>query len=194
MAGAGLDEGLQEFFYLGAMEDFTYWEKKNEYHTPTLTIPYFDEQMNPVFINHRLVNPINPKSKYRPDISGIDVPDYLAVPAMGYDGEFIVVVEGAKKAMVAWSKCPTDVQVIGVSTQGAYRPLADKLCGKNVIVIPDPDKVTERNQKVLLQSHDLVKSVNGKILKLPQKIDDYIVQSGMDENGFTTILKQARKL
>jgi len=190
---AGLDEGLQEFFYLGAKEDFTYWEKKIEYHSPTLTIPYFDEFMNPIFINHRLINPVNPKSKYRPDMSGIDVPDFLAVPTMGYDGDFIIVVEGAKKSMVTWSKSPTDVQVIGVSTQGAYRGLEEKLKGKKVIVIPDPDKVTDKNGKVLQQSRDLAKVLNGKILHIPEKIDDYIVSNEMTPDKFYSLLKQARK-
>lgn len=189
---AGLDEGLQEFFYLGANEDFRYWEKKIEYHSPTLTIPYFDEYMNPIFINHRLVNPINPKSKYRPDVSGIDVPDFLAIPTMGYDGGLIIVVEGAKKAMVTWSKVDTDVQVIGVSTQGAYRQLTEKLTGKKVIVIPDPDKPTDKNEKVLCQSRDLARATHGKILRIPEKVDDYFVRTGMTPNAFNRLLKQAR--
>lgn len=191
---AGLDEGLQEYFYLGASEDFRYWEKKIEYHSPTLTIPYFDKNRKPIFINHRLVNPINPKSKYRPDVSGIDVPDYLATPEMGYDAEFIIVVEGAKKAMVTWSKAPNDAQIIGVSTQGAFKPLEEKLQGKKVIVIPDPDKKTEKNEKVLTQSRDLARATKGKILRLPEKVDDLITRVGMSNNGFYEVLKQARRV
>lgn len=193
---AGLDEGLQDFFYLGANDDFKYWEKKIEYHSPTLTIPYFDEWMNPIFINHRLVKPINPKSKYRPDMSGIDVPDYLSIPTMGYDGDLIIVVEGAKKAMVTWSKAPTETQVIGVSTQGAYKQLEEKLknVGKKVIVIPDSDKVTDKNEKVLTQSRDLARAVGGKILRIPEKIDDYIVRVGMSPNSFYKLSKQARRV
>ena len=192
---AGIDEGMQEFYYLGANEDFRYWEKKIEYHSPTLTIPYFDEWMNPIFINHRLVNPINPKSKYRPDMSGIDVPDYLAIPKLGYDGEYVIIVEGAKKAMVTWNKAPSESQVIGVSTQGAYRQLEEKLkgsIGKRVIVIPDPDKVTEKNEKVLTQSRDLARALGGKILRVPEKIDDYIVRAGISPNSFYKLLKQSR--
>lgn len=192
---AGLDEGLQDFFYLGANEDFRYWEKKIEYHSPTLTIPYFDEHMNPIFINHRLVNPINPKSKYRPDVSGIDVPDFLSIPTMGYDGDLVIVVEGAKKAMVTWSKAPTETQVIGVSTQGAYKQLEEKLkgkVGKKVIVIPDPDKPTEKNEKVLTQSRDLARAVGGKILRIPEKVDDFIVRAGISSDSFYKLLKQAR--
>jgi len=189
---AGLDEGLQDFFYLGAREDFTYYEHEKEYHSPTLTIPYFNEQYNPIFINHRLVNPHDPKRKYRPEMSGLDVPEFLAVPPMGYDGELVIVVEGAKKSMVTWSKAPTGTQVIGVSTQGTYYRLEEKLKGKKVIVIPDPDKVTEKNKKVLAQSGNLARAVNGRVLRLPYKIDDYIVEMKMSENQLYSLLKQAR--
>ena len=130
-------------------------------------------------------------------MSGIDVPDYLAIPTMGYDGEFVIVVEGAKKAMVTWSKAPTETQVIGVSTQGTYRQLEEKLkgkVGKRVIVIPDPDKVTEKNEKVLTQSRDLARAVGGKILRVPEKIDDYIIRAGMSPNSFYKLLQQARRV
>lgn len=63
----GLDEGMQDFFTLGACDDFTYWVNDSEYHSPTLSIPYFGENMETLFIQHRLVNPKNQNDKYRPE-------------------------------------------------------------------------------------------------------------------------------
>lgn len=191
----GLDEGMQDWFCLGACEDFTYKIKENLYHSPTLSIPFRGEQNELLYLQHRLVNPVNPKDKYRPDLSSreIDVVPFLSVPTMGYNGGLVIVVEGAIKAMVTWSRIEeADVQVIGVPVQGGYKKLTELLTGKKVIVIPDPNGNT-KNEKTLQQPVDLAKAVNGKILRLPDKVDDYLLSTGMNANGFYSVLKQARK-
>jgi hypothetical protein len=189
----GLDEGMQEWFLLGACEDFTYKVKDEVFHSPTLSIPFRGEQGELLALQHRLINPHNPKDKYRPDITGIETPPFLSVPTMGYNGSLIVVVEGAIKSMVTWSRISEpDVQVIGVPVQGGYKRLTESLTGKNVIVIPDPNGNTT-NEKTLQQPVDLARATNGKLLRLPQKVDDYLLATGMSANGFYTVLKQARK-
>lgn len=192
----GLDEGMQDWFYLGACDDFSYKTKDVLYHSPTLSIPYLGEQNELLYLQHRLVNPINPKDKYRPDMDSreIDIPPFLAVPTMGYDGELILVVEGAIKAMVTWSRITeTEVQVIGVPVQGGYRSLTEKIKGKKVIIIPDPDGNT-KNEKTLAQPVDLARAVGGSILRLPAKVDDYLLETETTPDNFYKALRQARKV
>lgn len=189
----GLDEGMQDFFYLGACDDFEYKVKNNYYHTPTLSIPFMGEQGELLALQHRLVNPINPKDKYRPDVSGITVPPFLSIPTMGFNGGLIIVVEGAIKAMVTWaSLTETDFQVIGTPTQSGYSQLTEQLRGKSPIVIPDP-KGNTKDEKVLRKPFELAKETGGTVLELPEKIDDYILETGMKPNELFRLLKQARK-
>lgn len=179
----GLDEGLQSFFTLGACSDFTV----GDYHTPTLTIPIFDEYNELLNIKHRLLNPKNPKDKYRPETHGLGAfPPLLAVPAMGYDGDLIVVVEGEIKAMVTWTRLPAfDFQVIGVAGKNAFKPLVDKLFGKKVVVIPDPGGEKE--------AIELAQKVSGRVLHLPEKVDDYLLSTKATTDNFYQAIRQARR-
>ncbi len=191
---AGLDEGLQDFFYLGACQDFTYWYDGVEYHTPTLTIPYFNERRELVYIQHRLQNSKG-GGKYRPDKSGIPLPPFLAFPEMGYDGGLIIIVEGAKKAMVTWARVnDTDAQAIGVPSLTQYPHVADALRerGERVIVIPDPrDKESRRDSR---KPYELAQELGAKVLRLPVKVDDFLIETKLTSNEFINLLRQARKI
>lgn len=194
---AGLDEGVQDFFYLGSCDDFTYWSGDVEYHTPTLTIPYFDEQRQLVYIQHRLENPIAKAGKYRPDknSTNIDLPPFLAVPEMGWDGGIVLVVEGAKKAMVSWTFADvSDFQVVGVPSLVQFPKVADNLreCGERVIVVPDPKG--NANERDARKPYELARAVGGKVLQLPDKIDDFLLETQLRGDGFIKLLKQARKI
>lgn len=192
---AGIDEGMQDFWTLGGTEDFTYKVRGNEtlYHSPTITIPIFNESKELLTIQHRLLNPENPKDKYRPDISGLHTHPFLAVPEMGYDGGLIWVMEGAKKAMVTWTQADTDWQCIGVMSQVEYSRLTEKLkpVGSRVIVVPDP--ITESNPSALHLARELARAVGGRVLKVPDKIDDLIVGSKLNQDALYAMSKQARK-
>jgi len=179
----GLDEGLQSFFTLGACDDFD----ASGHHTPTLTIPIFSEENELLNIKHRLINPKTPKDKYRPETHGLGAfPPLLAIPPMGYDGDLIVVVEGEIKAMVTWAKLPAfNFQVIGVGGKNAFKPLADKLQGKKVVVIPDPGGEKE--------AIELARMVGGRIFHAPDKIDDYLIGTQMTSDNFYQALRQARR-
>ena len=180
----GLDDGMQDFWTLGACEDFTINEG---YHTPTLTIPIFGEEMDLLNIKHRLVNPQKPNDKYRPEKSGLGpFPPFLAIPAMGYDGGLIIVTEGEIKAMVTWATVSeSDVQVIGVPGRSSFKAIADKVRGKNVVVIPDPG--AERD------AFDFAKSIQARYLPMPAKVDDYILETGIKSDGFYALIKQSRR-
>jgi hypothetical protein len=180
----GIDEGMQDFWKLGACEDFVI---NGDYHTPTLSIPIFDTDMNLLNIKHRLIKPPKPNDKYRPERSGLGAfPPFLALPSMGYDGDLIIVMEGEIKAMVTWTRVSgIDVQCIGVPGRSQFRSMADKIGGKNVLVIPDPGAEKD--------AFDFARQVKGKYLPMPEKIDDYILANDMNSNDLFALLKQARK-
>ena len=190
---AGIDEGMQDFWTLGGTDDFTYKIGEELYHSPTLTIPIFSEDNELLTIQHRLLNPKNPKDKYRPDVTGLHSHPFLAVPPMGFDGDLIWVMEGAKKAMVTWTRADPSWQTIGVMSQVEYRHLVEKLApvGKRVIVVPDPN--SEKNPNAFRFGYELAKSVGGKILRPPEKIDDMIIGAGLTQNHLYAMSKQARR-
>jgi len=55
-----------------------------------------------------------------------------------------------------------------------------------VIVIPDPGAEKD--------AYDFAKSVNGKFLRLPDKVDDYILAMGLGKNEIYRLVKQARRV
>jgi len=181
----GLDDGMQDFFTLGACNDFVV---NGDHHTPTLTIPIFSEQRELLNIKHRLINPPKPKDKYRPETHGLGAfPPLLTIPEMGYDGDMIIVVEGEIKAMVTWSRLSVmDIQVIGVAGKDSLPKLSEQLFKKNVIVIPDPGAEKE--------ARDLAKSIGGRMLELPDKIDDFILATDLRGDKFYSMLRQARRV
>lgn len=184
----GIDESFQGLWYLGTCDDKTISYKGSFYHTPTLTIPILASDFSLLHIQHRLMNPPNPKDRYRPDREGLGaLPPFLAYPELGYDAEVIWVIEGAIKSMVAATITPdSGWQFVGVTNQHDFEKLADKLSGKNVIVVPDPG-----GEKVAFQ---LAKAVHAKWLNLPQKIDDYIIANGLNQNHVSAWYKQAMKI
>jgi len=178
----GLDLGLQSFFTLGSCDAFDI----GGYTTPTLTIPIFGIDGELLNIKHRLLQPLKANDKYRPETSGLGAfPPLLAVPAMGYDGEKIVVVEGEIKAMVTWAHINADYQVIGVAGKSHFSHITDKLKGKKVIVIPDPNGEKE--------ALELARAVSATWLELPAKVDDYLLETNMSNDAFYHLLRQARR-
>jgi hypothetical protein len=112
---------------------------------------------------------------------------------MGFDGDKILVMEGAKKAMVTWTRSDTDWQCIGVDSQEMYKSMIEVLqpVGQHVIVIPDPN--TAGNPNAIRKAWHLAKQIGGAMVQTPAKIDDLILQTDMQQNELYDLLKQARK-
>lgn len=181
----GLDECWQGFFYLGGCEDFVV---NGNWHTPTLTIPIRDEKFEVLNIKHRLLNPPTPNDRYRPECSGLGkFPYFLSFPEMGYNGDVVWVIEGEVKSMVTATINPEEKwQYIGVPGMSQYGGLVEKLFGKNVVVVSDPNAEKE--------SSEFCKKVNGRFIELPSKIDDMIVEFGYDGDWLRGLEKQARRV
>lgn len=190
---AGIDEGMQSFWTLGGCSDFKYTHDENEYHTPTLTIPIFNEANELMTIQHRLLNPVDPRDKYRPERAGLRSHPFLAVPPMGFDGGIIWVMEGAKKAMVTWTRADTDWQCIGLSSQEIYKGMVETLrpVGKRVIVVPDPN--SERNPNAFKKAHYLAHEIGAKIVRIKDKMDDLILSADLKQDDLFALWKYARR-
>lgn len=181
----GLNECWQGFWNLGGCPDFVV---NVNWHTPTLTIPIVDEKYEVLNIKHRLLNPPNPNDRYRPECSGLGkFPYFLSYPDLGYGGEVVWVIEGEVKSMVSASITPDATwQYIGVPGMSQYGGLVDKLFGKNVVVVSDPNAEKEAGE--------FCKKVNGRFVELPEKIDDLIVAHGYDGDWLRGIERQARRV
>lgn len=180
----GIDDGMQDFWYLGGCDDFFV---DGEYHSPTLTIPIFNEQNELMTLRHRILSPKDQKDKYRPDRTGLRSHPFLALHTMGFDGGIIWVMEGEKKAMVTWTRADSDWQCIGVPGQEMYKHLVDVLrpVAERVIVVPDP--------AAELKAYHLAKEIGAKFLQLPEKIDDFILSTDTKQNDLYRMSKQARR-
>lgn len=181
----GVDESYQGLWYLGACVDFVI---NDGWHTPSLTIPIMNTTFDVLNIKHRLLKPQNPKDKYRPERSGLGAfPPFLAYPENGYDGAITWVIEGEIKAMVTATITPdSEWQFIGVPGRSQYKGLAERLTGKNVIVVPDPGAEKD--------AADFCKAIKGRWLTLPDKIDDLINEQQLDASWLQRIEKQARRI
>lgn len=184
----GIDESYQGFWSLGACDDRAIKYKGVEYHTPTLTIPIMAQDYSVLNIKHRLINPPKPNDKYRPEREGLGTfPPFLAYPDLGYDGSVIWVIEGEIKSMVTATITPDrDWQFIGVPGKSEFGKLTSQLAGKNVIVVPDPGGEAEAAQ--------FCKAVNGRFIRLPDKIDDIIIENGYGAEWLRSIEKQTRRM
>lgn len=184
----GINECYQGLWFLGACDDKTIMSKGIEYHTPTLTIPIFDQKYQVLNIKHRLVNPPDPKDKYRPENSGLGTfPPFLAFPEYGYDGKTIFVIEGEIKSMVvATITYDGDNQFIGIPGRSYYKKIQEQLKGKNVITIPDPGAEKE--------AYDFCKVTGGRFLQTAEKVDDMILANRYDGSWLKAITSQARRV
>jgi len=80
----------------------------------------------------------------------------------------------------------SDIQVIGVPGRSQFKAIAEKIGGKNVVVIPDPGAEKE--------AYDFAKLVKGRYLPMNEKIDDYILQTKISANDLYAMFKQSRKV
>jgi len=172
--GRGLSDSWQDYFKFGYASNFGYSYDGEFYHSPTLTIPTFDiGQPEPSNVKHRLLDPIEPKSKYRYEKA--DIP---ATPLYG-DANLplelarrILIVEGEINGAVTMQTLDASLlQVIGMPSKNQrnriWPELAGKLKGMDVWIAPDPDA----HQDGL----EFAKMIGrARMMHLPGKIDDMV--------------------
>jgi len=185
----GIDESYQGLWTLGGCDDKCINYKGEFYHTPSLTIPLVNSKYELLHIMHRLINPPNPKDRYRGEKEGLgSFPNFYAFPDMQLNADLIWIIEGAIKSMVTATISPdAGWQFIGVTNQHGFDKLEVNLFkNKKVIVVPDPGYE--------LKAWKFAKKAGARILMTPDKIDDLINANGYDSNWLASMSKQARKV
>lgn len=181
----GVPEYWQEYWQLGYNPLFGIYTKQGQWHTPTLTIPIYGDRHEVMSIRHRLLNPPSPTDKYRPERSGLKALPFICDLEKGYDFERVLVVEGEIKAMVAYQCLDSDQwQVMGIQGKNSFGNAMDKLAGKDVWILYDPDADE--------QAREDAKKIHARAIFLKEKIDDAILGGYVDTPGLRRLIRYAR--
>lgn len=183
----GIPDDWQNYWSLGYDPDFAYKHDDQLYHSPSLTIPIFNGGDQPVNIRHRLLQPIDPQDKYRPDRPGLKALPFVADPVRVDLTDKALVVEGEIKAMVSYLWLNDDAfQVYGIPGKSSFGDLAARLKDRQVWILFDPD-ASDKARDAALQ-------VDGRIIELTMKIDDALNGGMLNRAGLRTLMDMARKV
>lgn len=182
---SGVPEAWQSFWQVGYKPLHRFIHRGEVYERAAYTIPKFDLGFVPVNMDYRLIDPPMGMGKYRP-IYGLMSRSFIARPDLDNlttDGR-LVVVEGAKKAMVL--ACRLGVQVVGIPGSRTWldlMPLIQAHRPHQVIVVLDPD--------AWKTSWALTRSIGPSAIQLsiPAKPDDAFLRGWLDEDSFWKFVK-----
>lgn len=176
----GVADVWQDLWGLGYKDNFSYRTKIGKATSPTITIPLMSIDGEVLNVRHRILEPID-GDKYRPELSGLRAQPFICNTDLDKGAQDLIIVEGEIKSMVVYQTYDKPgTQVIGVPSKSMMIKAVHQAQGRNVIVIPDPDD-------------DTIYS-GCKVLKVPQKIDDMILEYGLDKTWLRNAAKQARIL
>ena len=183
----GISDDWQAYWSLGYNPDFVYKHDDELFHSPSLTIPIYNGGDEPANIRHRILAPVDPQDKYRPEFGGLRAFPFIADP-FGVDSlPHALVVEGEIKAMVAyiWLNDAT-FQVYGIPGKQSFGELSERLKGREVWILFDPDADK--------QAQAAARLVDGRVIDLPVKVDDALNAGQLSMAGFRRLLGMARKV
>ena len=181
----GIPDEWQNIWQLGYCPEFTYYTDDGKHSSASLTIPIFTNDYQPVNIRHRILNPFKPNDKYRPDMPGLKSLPFVADNDRK-DHECVLVVEGEIKAMVTYIYLDSvKWQVYGIAGKEQYRELAEKLKGRKVWLLFDPDALDQAKAAAGIIG-------DGRIINVPMKIDDALNGGYLNTGKLRHLLKNAR--
>lgn len=150
------------------------------------TIPVRDpETWEIVNMQYRLENPPAGVGKYR-QATGIAARSFYA---RQHTGEDVLIVEGAKKAIVLDQLLGRSVQVVGLPGISPSPALIDELAGyKRKWFLPDPDVTDKPIRRFSERLTDL------RVVRLPVKPDDAVTQFGMGKDELRNYVLAGRSI
>lgn len=182
----GVPDEYQGYWHLGYCPDFAYRHDEQLYHSPSLTIPIYNGEEMPANIRHRILKPVDPNDKYRPDRPGLRALPFMA-DYLESEHNKILVVEGEIKAMVTYICLNSpEWQVYGIPGKQSFRDLLGRTKDRPVWILFDPDARE--------QAEEAAKLVGGRMVQISVKIDDAINAGALDKNGLARILNTGRKI
>lgn len=185
----GIPEYWQDYWKLGYEPSRTIYAGGLDYTTPTMTIPVFEAQTwECVNVRHRLLKPPKPNDKYRPERSGLPAALFIAEPDRAIAGRTLLV-EGEKKAMVSFITADDpELQVIGIPGKTPNRDLLGRLADCDpVYICLDPDA----DPKAIALTLGVERC---RIMELPDKIDDLMIDGSLDKWKLRQLMKTARRI
>lgn len=184
-ARRGIPQVYQDYWQFGYSPSYRAMTKNGLLSTPTLTIPIYDKGWEILNIRHRLLNPLNPQDKYRPERSGLPAHPFMCDPDVGYDCERILILEGEIKAAVTYiTMDDPKLQMIGIPGKKITNDLHEKLTGQSIWICLDPDAQEEADK--------LGKQLHARIITFPFKIDDGILKHGLSRQAIQKAMRYGR--
>ena len=183
----GIPEVWQDLWQLGYCNNFAYKSDGELYHSPSLSIPIFDgHSQDPINIRHRILNPVNPNDKYRPDRPGLKAAPFVCDPEH-LDLDNVLLIEGEIKSMVTYVHLDSPKwQVIGIPGKKSYREVCEAFKGRKVWILFDPDAIE--------QAQDAAGILGGaRIIDISMKVDDALNSGYLDTVKLRNLIKMAKK-
>lgn len=186
----GIPEGLQKYLSIGYLADKKYIIRKDDSgapvygHSPAYAIPWFGNNFALKTLQYRLINPANPKDRYRfeYELPGGGTCYYLTDPAEAISDK-VIICEGAKKAIVTWQWLAEGYTVIGTASSTTLAPALEATndCGIRYLILdPGAERIAFKAAR---------ENKNLKALFLPMKIDDLYLAGHLDRAGFGKMLR-----
>lgn len=148
------------------------------------SIPYFHTGWEFVTLQYRLHDAPTATDRYRFE-AGLGTAYYQTQPAAPI-GERVIICEGAKKAIVTCINTPDSYTVLGVPSKSDFGGIAEAVKEAEIVyILLDPDAGHRANK--------LAEQVGtaARIVTLPVKVDDAIVQYGATQTDLLAYLRQA---
>lgn len=183
----GIDDEMIDLYALGYCRNKIVKVGDNEYITANAyTIPILDPHTGKlVNIQYRLENPPAGVGKYRQE-NDLQARNFYASGKLGED---VIIVEGAKKALVLYYKLGQVLNVVGLPGITPRAELIDELADfKRKYFIPDPG-VCEKQIGRFAE-----RLTNLRLVTLPVKPDDAFVNYGMERDDLRAMFRTARVL
>lgn len=183
----GVPEWYQDWMKLGYDPSHTFFAG-NEYTSPTLTIPIYEATTwEVVNIKHRILGSASDKiGKYRPERSGLPAALFPASPDLPISGR-VIAVEGEIKSMVTFvTLADSNTQVVGLPSKNPSEAIIKQLSQvEDLVLCLDPDA----------NPYEVAREIgkNVRVMRLPEKIDDYIIANELDADWLKSQIRMARK-
>lgn len=193
----GISDSLQDWFKLGYVNDHAYGHNGETYTSPAMTIPIFDTGWEAVNVQYRLTNAVPGAGKYR-FTPGLLAPLFLTEPDQELSGS-VLVVEGAKKAIVTWAHIGNKLKVVAVPSKMPGADLIKKLANCDPIYVGlDPDAymptktANGTTQSAAQRLHDLI-GRRARFVSFPAKPDDLLTMYGFTADQMMMYVNGATK-
>lgn len=194
------DEFWINFWKLGYDPEYKLWKKEEEkwvnwWTSPTLVIPLFGIGWKANNIKHRLLKVPDNERKYHQEYYNAPQAPFICDPDMT-EKNSLLLVEGEIKAMVTYVTLDDPkMQVIGLPSMCPESGVLDMLSGYDPIYFcPDPDAFgANGNGSPAGKVSKMLGLERVRIIQLPGKIDDLIVEKSLDKKTLKNLLKMGRR-